>query len=403
MTRLAALWSSTLRPFATRVLRPLGIVTPLGWAVLATGAAAAAAGLPLGWGELIAIAVGLAVVFAIAVPFVLGRTRYAVAVELASERVVVGEPAVGRLVIENSAGRTTPANRVELPVGSARAEFRVPRLGPSQQHDELFTIPTQRRAVLTLGPVTSVRTDPVGVLRRTVEWTEPTDLYVHPRTVSLTADLTGLVRDLEGLPTRDLADDDVSFHALREYAPGDDLRHVHWRSTARTGTLMIRQFEQTRRSHLVVVLSTRAEDYADADEFELAVSIVASVAVSAAREEKAVTVLTQEGALSAQTPTRLMDSLSAVELKEGVATLDALARAVAQEARNASVVVLVAGTPLAPAEVRSASLHLPVTATTFALRVALGDALSRRQIGEVPVVTVPALDSLRVALRAVTA
>ncbi|MEK8225714.1 DUF58 domain-containing protein [Oerskovia sp. M15] len=78
----------------------------------------------------------------------------------------------------------------------------------------------------------------------------------------------------------------MSFHALRDYVPGDDRRHIHWKTTARTGQLMVRQFEETRRSHLAVILSTRSEDYGHADEFELAVSSCGSLGLQAIKEDR---------------------------------------------------------------------------------------------------------------------
>ena len=81
--------------------------------------------------------------------------------------------------------------------------------------------------------------------------------FVHPRTIGVPSTSTGLIRDLEGTPTRDLTSSDVAFHALREYQPGDERRYIHWKSTAKTGTYMVRQFEQTRRSHLVVAPEPR--------------------------------------------------------------------------------------------------------------------------------------------------
>ena len=389
-------------PVLRGLLRPLRIGSAFGWIVAAVGTASAVLAVVFGWNEMLAVAVIAVIIIVSAVPFVLRSATYDVSVELASSRVVVGEPAVGRLVVRNAATRASPSTRVQLPVGTARPEFGVPRLAPSTEHDELFTIPTQRRAVLTLGPVTSVRSDPLDVLRRRVTWTEPTELFVHPRVLRLDGDTSGILRDLEGLPTRDLADDDVSFHALREYVPGDDRRHVHWRSTARTGTLMIRQFEQTRRSQLVVVLSTRADEYASDDEFELAVSIAGSVGLSAARDGKAVTLLTADRTLPVRSGTQLLDALSAVEAAARTGIAD-LGRSVASAVPAASVVLLVTGSAAAPADVRAASLRVPTTARALCLRAATAEQPSRRVLGDLVMASVPALAALRSALRAVTA
>ena len=81
------------------------------------------------------------------------------------------------------------------------------------------------------------------------------------------------MRDLEGRTVPKVSDNDVSFHALRGYVAGDDRRHIHWKSSAKTGTLMVRQFEETRRSHLLTMVSSRLEDYASDEQFELAISV----------------------------------------------------------------------------------------------------------------------------------
>lgn len=361
--------STALRPLTTRMLAPLRIGTALGWGLLAVGVLAAVLWLVFGWAEFAAIAVAVALLIVAAVPFVIGRTQYAVRIDLASPRVVVGEAAVGRLVVRNIAKTMSPAARLLVPVGAVRAGFRMPRLAHDAEHEELFQIPTSRRAVLTVGPATSLRSDPVGLLRRELTWTEPTELYVHPRTIVLDGDTTGLVRDLEGLPTQQLADDDISFHALREYAPGDDLRYVHWKSTARAQKIMIRQFEQTRRSQLVVALSTREDEYRGEDDFELAVSVAASVAASAMRDGKDVALITSTAAFTEPTPMRLLDRLSGVERTSTAPGIEALGRSVASQTPGASVVAFVTGAETAMTRLNAASVRVPVTARVTGLRV----------------------------------
>lgn len=398
-TSALAAWTRRRIPALGRGIRPLRVITPLGWSIAIVGVACAGIGGRLGWGEMLAVAAGSAVVLVAAIPFVIGRPTFAARTELASSRVVVGERAVGRVVVRNEGRRPSPPVRIELPVGRARASFRLPRLAVGEESDELFTIPTQRRAVLTLGPITSVRADPLPVIERSVDWSEPSELYVHPRTVSLTSETTGFLRDLEGLPTRDLADDDMSFHALREYAPGDDLRNVHWRSTARTQKLMIRQFEQTRRSQLVIALSTRAEHYADADEFELAVSVAASVGLAALRSDKALTVVTSTERFAARTAMHLLDRASGVEPGPDAAGLEAIGRTISSDAPGASVVVVVTGSRTDASEVRRLGAHVPSAARTSCVRAATAEAVARRAVGDIAMVSVPNLDTLRQAVR----
>ena len=112
-------------------------------------------------------------------------------------------------------------------------------------------------------------------------------MYIHPDIVPLHTLHAGIIRDLEGNPSDDLVNDDLSFFGLREYEYGDDVRNVHWLSTAKTGTLMIRQFEATRRTDSSVSLDVAAFSYASAEEFELAVSVFASIGVQCVSERRA--------------------------------------------------------------------------------------------------------------------
>src|SRR5690606_12741410 len=180
-------------------------VSPFGWAALVATVAAWWAGLALSWLELLVVAVLLTVSLVAAVAFVLGRFRYAVVLDLAQQRVTVGDRAVGRLDVRNDSARPLLPSVMELPVGQGMATFPVPRLRPQASHEEIFTVPTHRRSVISVGPVRSVRADPLGLLRREVVWTEPEELFVHPRVKNLSGSSTGFLKDLEGRVTTDIS------------------------------------------------------------------------------------------------------------------------------------------------------------------------------------------------------
>jgi hypothetical protein len=165
--------------------------------------------------------------------------------------------------VRNPLRRRAVGLTVEVPVGSGLAEVHVPSLAHGHAHEDVFVVPTSRRGVIALGPARIVRGDPIGLVRRESAEAAATRLLVHPRTLAMPSTSTGFVRDLEGRATRDLTDSDVSFQSLREYVPGDPVRHIHWRSTAKTGVHMVRRFEETRRSHIMVALSLHAGDYGD--------------------------------------------------------------------------------------------------------------------------------------------
>jgi uncharacterized protein (DUF58 family) len=160
-----------------------------------------------------------------------------------------------------------------------------------------YALPTERRGELPVGPLRLVRGDLFGLARRVREYGERQTLLVRPRTVALPLLPSGRNHHLEG-PTTDTAPaGTVTFHALREYVVGDDLRHIHWRSSARTGTLMVRQLVDASLPQTTIVIDTGRDAYAGPDDFELAVDAAASVAAGAAVVNFPVRVLTDEGTL----------------------------------------------------------------------------------------------------------
>ncbi|MDM7853763.1 DUF58 domain-containing protein [Cellulomonas alba] len=377
-------------------------ITPLGWGTAVVAVLGLVVGRRLGWLELAAVGAACAAVCVVALLMTIGRARYAVDLDLADHRVRVGDRATGGLEIRNAARRRALPSRVELPVGASVAELAVPSLAPGASHDELFSIPTSRRAVIVVGPVRSVRGDPLGLVRRSVRWTQPVELFVHPALVGLAGANAGLLRDLEGQATRDLSESDMSFHALRDYVAGDDRRNIHWRSSARHDRLMVKQFEDTRRTLTALALATSPADYTDDDEFELAVSAVASIGVQTLRDERELAVLAGPGALRVDTPPRLLDDCSGLALAAGDAGVVLLGRRVAREAAGASVAVLVTGSGPSDADLRLGARHVPAGTRVLVVRCARGADVEVRTQGSLSLATLGTLADLPRLLRRAT-
>ncbi|MGP4032477.1 DUF58 domain-containing protein [Pseudarthrobacter sp. 1C304] len=377
----------------------LSVVSVLGWSVLAAAILLWTVGQAFGWQEAKAAAIAAFVLFALAVGFILGRSSYGVVLDLARTRVAVGDSAVGSIAVSNTSARPLLPADLELPVGAATAVFHLPRMKPQQVHEDLFTIPTARRAVIVVGPVRSVRADPLHLLRRQVLWTEPEDLFVHPKTTALAGSAAGFIRDLEGMPTTDLSSADVSFHALRDYVPGDDRRHIHWKTTARTNKLMVRQFEETRRAHLAIALSINTDEYASEEEFELAISAAASIGRQAISEQRDLDVLTQKGPLRCETGRNMLDDMTRIVGASHRKNAVDLARTLADTVPNASVVFLVVGSNVTAAQLRSAAASVPLGVRSLAVRLQLGAAPARANIGDLTVLTLGDLSDLAIVLR----
>jgi len=388
-----------------RLRRIVAVIRPLAWVLMALAVVFWIVGAALGWREMTVAAAIVTITLVLCALFLIGRTEYDVELDLARTRVVVGERAVGALTLANPSNRAILPSRVVLPVGGGRGEFGIQRLAPGERSEELFAIPTQRRGVVKVGPVSIVRGDPIGLFERAHRRDDPVDLYVHPQTVLFGGQSLGFLRDLEGLPAADLSRDDVSFHALNEYQPGDDLRHVHWRSTARTGVMMVRQYEETRRSHFVIGLSRSTADYASSADFELGISIAGSIGLRALRDSQRVDVRVQGQELRAGTGKQLLDSLAAVDnSKPRDGSLSDLSGVISRAMPLASVVVLVCGSSVTNEDLRVACSRLPYGAKVIAVVAdTTVEMPALRRIADADVVSVGTLKQIPLALQKVLA
>lgn len=326
----------------------------------------------------------------------------------------VGEVAEARLVVRNPGRRRFAASRLELPVGDRIVSRMLPPLAHDAVFDERVAVPTRRRGVVEVGPVRSVRADPIGLMRREIEWSGVRMLHVHPRTIAVSPLSTGYLRDLEGTPTRDLTVSDIAFHALREYQPGDDRRFIHWRSSAKTGTFMVRQFEETRRSRMMVVLDLADDAYEDPEDFELAVSAAASLGARAIRDARSISFIVSGRARSGRAPgaaepragggmrelptasrDRLLDALCLVETDARAAALADTVRAASESVGGVSLVFLVTGAGRPVADLRQAVSRLPAGVEGVVVRCAAEGEATARAIGALSVFGIGYLEDLR--------
>ena len=380
----------------------LRTVTPVGWFCLVFGVASWVVGWQLGWHEFMYIAAVCGALLTMSVVFVFGRATLTVDVEVQPPRVVVGDQAAGQMLVMNAANRRLLPLRMELVVGDGAAEFDVPSLGAGEAHEELFVLPTERRGIIPVGPATSVRGDPLGVLRRAVPWTTPVPLFVHPRTVLLGHLGAGLLRDLEGQPTADLSPSDIAFHALREYEVGDDRRFVHWLTTARVGKLMVRQFTDTRRAHLAVVVDGATTSYPDPEDFETAVSIAGSLGARALSDDQEVTMVVAGRRVSCFTGQAMLDGLAGVELTSRKSQLGNHVDELARQVTGVSLAMVVTGAQPSVADLRAISLRFPVDVRTVIIRVDPSASTGFRMVGATTVLTVAALDQFSKLMWAVS-
>lgn len=238
----------------------------------------------------VVLAVGMAVVF-------LGRPHVESRRVLRPHRLHAGTPAHAEIELRNTGTRRTGVLSVTDRFTDRReARFAVAPLRPGELARGAYRVPTTRRGVFEMGPLRVGVTDPLGLVRRVVhdDPSEPVTVYPHIDLVSALP-LT-VERDLVGGAVTDFsrARAGTEFHSLREYQVGDDLRRVHWRSTARTGHLMIREHDVPWQTRATLVLDDREAQHSAAG-FERAVEAVASVATALHQQRAIVRLVTTGG------------------------------------------------------------------------------------------------------------
>ncbi|MFG1777631.1 DUF58 domain-containing protein [Micromonospora sp. NPDC049048] len=235
------------------------------------------------------IAVGYAVLSAA------WRPRLEVTRSADPDRVARGEPATMTLTVRN-AGRLRAASLVaEDRCGDRTVPVPLLRLRPGRDTTVRYEVPTTRRGVVPVGPLRVTRRDPLGLVALARPYGGTVPVWVHPRVHPLNAVPTGAGRSLDGRVDK-VPHGSITFDSLREYVVGDELRRVHWRTSARVGELMVRENVDTSLPRLVVLLDNRAVAHPErldgvAESFESACEAAASVLVAAYREALPVVLL----------------------------------------------------------------------------------------------------------------
>ena len=280
------------------------MLTRHGWATLVAAGSAVIVGRMFGLLEMYVLGAGLfAVVLAAAL--IVNRQLPNLQVRRVAhpDTVAVNEPARVDLHVTNVSGsgpaltapRRTPRLRLWEPVGEkGGAPMQLAPMRAGETVTAAYRVPSSMRGIVQTGPLRTERSDPLGLCRR-VTWLPGTgELLVVPEWVALQfPTLSSSGRLGEHLRMRAMGRTGTEFHSQREYVPGDDLRRINWKSSARTGTLIVREAALEGVHRCTVALDTHRDSY-DEESFERAVSAAASV-VSAAAASGAKTRLVAPG------------------------------------------------------------------------------------------------------------
>ncbi|MEO3783480.1 DUF58 domain-containing protein [Actinocorallia sp. B10E7] len=318
----------------------LDALTTRGRSFIAAGFTAVACAFLLGEQELLRAGL-LVLVLPLFSVFAVSRTRYrlACARRLGPSRLPVGHEARADVRLENvsrlPSGLLLVEDRVPYTLGG-RARFVLDRIEPLGSRELSYRLRSDVRGRFKVGPLTVRLADPFGLVELARAFSLTDTLTVTPLTVELPpGSIPGAWHGEGQSLARTLStagEDDVT---PREYRRGDDLRRVHWRSTARYGELMVRREEQEWQSRAILLLDTRRAAHTGegpGSSFEQAVSVAASVGIHLAREGLPLRFVTDAGRsadLSAGSGSasgdELLDVLAVIGQSDDTALLPGLA------------------------------------------------------------------------------
>ncbi|MEQ8839508.1 MAG: DUF58 domain-containing protein [Acidimicrobiales bacterium] len=289
-------------------------MTPAGRGTLFAGLVIALAGLLVGYPALTVMGATLVAAVMLALIIVGRPPEISSSRRILPDRVTAGDPATSELTITNDGRRTSGTSKGRERFGDGNIDVDIPALEPGESVVLTNELTTTRRGVFTVGPLTVRRGDPIGLARRGDINSEVLQLIVHPVVHDVAPFPAGMRRDLEGIPSGEAAEGGITFSNLRDYVPGDDLRLVHWRSSARVGHLMVRHNIDVHRPRTTVILDTSVNLY-DEESFEDAVRAAASIVFAAMTRKFSFTLRTTDGRIINDRSSRLavMDFLAEIQ------------------------------------------------------------------------------------------
>lgn len=256
-------------------------MTARGRTVLVLAVAVLCAGIALGYPALMTVAVTALVLVALSLVIVRRQPALTVTRRLRSSRVQRGTRTAGAARIVNVGRLGIGPLIVDDHIAGESVPIEISRLRGGEMRETTFLIPTQRRGFQSLGPLVLAHADPFGLAVRRIEMGQVAELVVTPRIVHTPDVRSSLLRSVDGPESQSNIEGTLAFHTLRDYVPGDDIRHIHWKSSARGTGLLVKQHVDTARPAVAVICDRAVENTAQLEALDLAIDCAASIAASA--------------------------------------------------------------------------------------------------------------------------
>lgn len=325
------------------------MLTRQGWLLSGLAVALLVVGRVLGTLELVVLGATIGALVLVTVVFIaLSRLRISVDRELHPPRVHAGSPSRVDLRVENQGRRRSPVLGLRDAVSGTRgANLLVGPLDPGGVVRAAYRLPTDKRGILEIGPLTVTMGDPFGITEVSMNASGVSELTVYPHVDDIVPvpQTTGNDPMSGAEHPNALGRTGEDFYALRPYVVGDDLRRVHWPSTARHDELMVRQDELPWQGRASVLVDVRSSANTEAS-LELVISAAASIVTASVKRQDLVRLITTDGSDSGFAAGHahiesIMEHLASIEASHDAAFRRVLGRA-SRSSTGGALIALVA-------------------------------------------------------------
>lgn len=338
-------------------------LTARGWTTTVCAAICWVLGLWAAYPAIVGIAVALTAALLVAVLTVAVPTPVDVTRTVQPTRVARYDECRATITVRNTARRWRVSLSGTDRIDGAPVVFDFPPLAAGESATTTVRIPTERRGLIVFGPLTLDRRSFGDLIRVRRSQGGSASVLVEPRVLDVIGVPPGMRRGHAGAEER-IAHGGTDLVGLREYVPGDDLRRLHWATSARRGQLMVREDADPAQPYLTVLLDDRADSYGEGG-LDEAVDLVASLLDAAAVGRSPARLVAASGAFELELPVepgRIDGARVDPRALVALATLDAHRSSARLRMRVSSpdVVAIVSGSDAAAAELVLAAAAAPV-------------------------------------------
>lgn len=391
-------------------------LTPFGWAWLALSLISLSLAVLVGWQALLPIGIAGLTAISVATLSLLFRSNSVYVAIPSTRRTQEGTDFSITISPISTENHGLEVLQPVIPVGDElwRINLAKPDVGEIKKWTKTFH--STRRGIIPIGPIALERSDSFRLISKNSNQQDTSYVFITPEFIEIPDWNNPVSSSGDGEAAKGFSNQELSYDQLREYVSGDDSRTIHWPSSAKTGQLIVREFEETKLSNMLILLDTDSSSYRDTEDFELAVRVTTSIALREITSSRRVHILTANGltpipsevspnthrqihSVPSHNHNLLLESLSRVTVSKADINFLQFSSLAIRSTPNISSLVLITGGNTPIKSINEAAGNAPVGAFEFSLTCDLKKPQSLNKEGTLTRIEINDLKNLPLLLR----